>query len=104
MLTFLRNYLNKFFVQKEEHEKLKGLCEDLRFQIFTVQSVNAELHHAVKKQSEILNALAGVQSDIIGVFVSTDPETSQTFASSQEPAESLQQLFLFPGDDDDLIN
>ena len=105
MIGLINAYLKKHFISREEFSDIKKDIDRLNAKINDLEIINADLHVFSKKQSELINAVASVQSDIIGVFVSAEHATGH-FQPSVDPADKIKSIIvpLPGGDDDDFLN
>ena len=90
MINWFIKKFSKHFVKKTDHALLE-------MKIKSLQASLAEIERISMKQSELLAALAGVQSDLVLTV-------GDTFLKEEKDSMYIQKFILTAPDDDDLIN
>ena len=100
MINLIARCFKKYFVTRKENESIESEIKILKKKILELELINKELQSITAKQSELINAVASVQSDIIGVFVSAEQAVTQFHSDPAKPF-----VVSLPGvDDDDFLN
>ena len=73
----------------------------LRNIIYNLEKKQSEISSVVKNQSELISAIAGIQSDMIGAFVMNSVDIKSDDSSL---SKSLKNIIVLPSEDDDMIN
>ena len=90
MINWLSNTFSRNFVKKSDFESLERKVKTLEKCIEQIETVSV-------KQSELLAALAGIQSDLVLTV-------GDTLSRGDKDNLVVQKFILTAPDDDDLIN